>query len=288
MAACLEQAASLRVVGRPTRRSPGGKFLAYAESDEGVECKRSIYLVVRQSILRLLVAAVAVVSSALAQTAPAVPPSAPTIETIITRMAQARVDSRAQLRAYKVTRDYKLFGKDMQKSKFEAVAALTFIPPDSKKYAIQRSSGPGLGERIVRQMLDNETGIVKNYGSTDISPANYDLRFIGQEQVNGARCYVLDLIPRRKEPHLLRGKIWVDANTYLLHRMEGVPPKAPSWWLRDARITFTYSAVGGMWLQTGSESTANVRLIGQHTLVSRDVGYEISEPGAVAALTPVP
>jgi hypothetical protein len=42
-----------------------------------------------------------------------------------------------------------------------------------------------------------------------------------------------------------------------------------------------------MWLQKGSESTANVRLIGQHTMVSRDVGYEISEPGgALASLIP--
>ena len=67
----------------------------------------------------------------------------------------------------------------------------------------------------------------------------------------------------------------MDATTYLPHRMEGEPPKTPSWWLRDARITFIYGDVSGMWLQIGSESTANVRLLGQHTMVSRDVGYEI-------------
>jgi hypothetical protein len=110
-------------------------------------------------------------------------------------MAQARADSRAHLRSYKITRDYKLFGKDVQKTKFEAIADVTFVPPDFKEYAIQRVSGLGLGEKIVRQMLDNETRIVKNYGSTDISPINYDLGFIGQEQVNGERCYVLELIP---------------------------------------------------------------------------------------------
>jgi negative regulator of sigma E activity len=96
-----------------------------------------------------------------------------------------------------------------------------------------------LGEKIVRQMLDSETRIVENYGSTDISPSNFDLHFLGQEQINGKRCYVLQLIPLRKDPHLLRGKIWVDASTYLLHRMEGAPPSSPSWWLRDARIAFT-------------------------------------------------
>jgi len=231
----------------------------------------------------VLLLAVAVAELAIAQSAASVPTPVPSLATIVTRMAQARADSRAHLRAYKVTRNYKLFGKDLQKSKFEAIADVTFVPPDSKVYAILRASGPGLGERIVRQMLDNETRIVKNYGSTDISPLNYNLRFLGQEQINGQRSYVLELIPLRKDPHLLHGKIWVDASTYLLHRMEGAPPSAPSWWLRDARITFMYGDVGGMWLQTGSESTANVRLIGQHTMVSRDVGYELGEIGAALA-----
>jgi hypothetical protein len=32
-----------------------------------------------------------------------------------------------------------------------------------------------------------------------------------------------------------------------------------------------------MWLQTASESTAKVRILGHYTMVSRDVKYKISE-----------
>ena len=130
---------------------------------------------------------------------------------------------------------------------------------------------------IVRRMLANEAEVTRNYVATDISTDNYDFRYIRETEVSSQRCYVLELLPRRKEKHLLRGNIWVDANTYLLRRFEGELAKTPSWWLREASITFVYGDVGGMWLQTASEATATVRILGRSRMVSRDVKYEISE-----------
>jgi len=205
---------------------------------------------------------------------------APTADTILVRMAQARAENRARLRPYSVTRNYRLFGKERTTTEAEVIADLTFVPPDLKHYAIRQANGMGLGEKIVREMLDRETDIVKDYGSSDMTPANYDFRLIRQEELNGQPCYVLEMVPRRKNNTLLRGQIWVDATTYLLRRTEGEPGKAPSWWLRDARIVLSYGDVGGMWLQTASESTANVRFVGPHTMVSRDVDYKISELAA--------
>ena len=65
----------------------------------------------------------------------------PTAETIIAHMAQARAENRARLRPYIVTRNYKLFGKDESKAKSEVVADVAFVPPDSKKYTIERRTG---------------------------------------------------------------------------------------------------------------------------------------------------
>jgi hypothetical protein len=201
----------------------------------------------------------------------------PTVEMIVMRMAQARAENRSRLRPYSVTRDYRLFGKERHAAKSEVVADVSFVPPDSKRYTIQKSSGTGLGERIVRQMLEHETEIVKNYGATDMSLANYDFRFVREEELSGQLCYVLEILPLRKDKTLLRGQIWVDSTTYLLHRMEGEPGKIPSWWLRQVHIALNYGDVGGMWLQTASESTAEVRLLGRHTMLSRDVEYKILE-----------
>ena len=208
----------------------------------------------------------------------------PTVEAILTRMGEARAENRARFRPYKVTRDYKLFGKEKHKPKSQVVADVSFVPPNSKRFAIQKTHGAGLGERIVRQMLEGETEVVKQYGSTDVSPANYDFQFLREEEVNGQHCYVLALLPRRKDRNLLRGNIWVDAKTYMLHRFMGEPAKAPSWWLRDARIAFVYGDVSGMWLQTASESSANVRLFGPYTMISHDVEYQIGEPDALSSV----
>ena len=192
------------------------------------------------------------------------------------RMSQARAENRTHLRPYSVTRDYKLFGKEKQIAKAEVIADVTFVPPDAKHYAIRQANGMGWGEKIVRQMLDHETDIVKDYGSTDLTAENYDFRFVRQEQLNGQHCYVLDMLPKRKGKTLLRGQIWVDATTFQLRRTEGEPGKAPSWFLRDSRIVLEYGDVGGMWLQTSSESTANVRFVGPHTMIARDVDYKFT------------
>ena len=228
----------------------------------------------RESLLFLVLAGA---GSAQAQGLGAVPTEA----AILARVEQARADNRANLRPYTVKRTYRLFGQENQIAKSEVIANVTFVPPDVKQYAIQHANGTGLGEKIVRQMLEHEMDVAKNYAATEISRANYDFRFIGEEDVGGERSYVLDLLPRRNDNNLLRGKIWVDTTTFLLHRTEGQPAKASSWWLRDVRIALAYGYVGGMWLQTSSVSTANVRLLGQHTMVSRDLEYEFSELSAL-------
>ena len=204
----------------------------------------------------------------------------PTVEVILTRMAQARAENRTQLRPYSVTRNYRLFDTEKLATRAEVIADLTFVPPDRKHYAILKANGMGLGEKIVRQMLEHETDIVKDYGATDLTAANYNFRFVREEELSGHHAYVLEMIPLRKDKTLLRGHIWVDSANYRLLRTEGVPGKAPSWWLRDSHIVLVYGEVGGMWLQTSSESTANVRFVGPHTMVAHDVDYKFNELAA--------
>jgi hypothetical protein len=210
----------------------------------------------------------------------------PTVEVILTRMAQARAENRTQLRPYSVTRNYRLFDTEKLATRAEVIADLTFVPPDRKHYAIRQANGMGLGEKIVRQMLEHETDIVKDYGATDLTAANYNFRFVREEDLSGRHTYVLEMVPLRKDKTLLRGHIWVDSANYRLLRTEGVPGKAPSWWLRDSHIVLVYGEVGGMWLQTSSESTANVRFVGPHTMVERDVDYKFSELAAGAGAPP--
>lgn len=214
----------------------------------------------------------------------------PTSEDIVARMAQAQAENRDNAHPYIVTRDYKLFGQQSSvDSKSHVVTKITVVPPNSKKYVIESTNGSGWGEKVVRKMLDGEVAYAKNPVSTDINRKNYDFLLVGEDDLNGHPCYVLQLLPRRKSRDLLRGTIWIDAQTYMPSRVEGEPAKSPSWWLKDVRIAVVYGYVGPMWLQTSSEATANVRLLGRSTVVWHDVSYQIGDltPGASAAQTTI-
>ena len=207
-----------------------------------------------------------------AQSDIAVPPT----ETIVARMAQARADNRASFRPFVVTRNYKMFGKDEVNLKSEVSVEVTFVPPTLKKFSIGQSSG-GIGERIVRRILQSEVESAKDYTQTDYSTTNYDFRFLSSElATDGSPSFVLEMLSKRKEKNLLRGKIWVDAKTYRIHRFEGVPAKAASWWVKEAYLVLLYSDVSGMWLQTGTEGTAKVRILGAHRLVSKNMEYDFN------------
>ena len=205
---------------------------------------------------------------------------------IVAQMAHAQAESRQRDGPYIVTRDYRLFGHGSAVvPTSDVLVEITVVPPDSKKYIVENASGSGLGERVVRKMLDGEMAFAKDSDSTDITPENYDFLLIREDQLDGQHCYVLELLPKRKSKDLLRGTLWVDAKTYLPRRIEGEPAKSPSWWVRDVRIALTYGSVGPMWMQTSSVASADVRILGRSTLVWRDQKYQIDE---LRAGTPAP
>ena len=215
----------------------------------------------------------AVVACASAQTERAVP----SVQTIVNRMVRAQDENRVRYRPYMVTREYKLSAKTAEKPKSQVIADVTFVPPDVTLYTIQQTTGSGLGERVVRRMLETEAEVVRDYASTGIMPDNYDFRFVRREELNGHQCYVLQLLPKRKDKNLIHGNAWVDANSYLIHRIEGEPAKIPSFWLRDVHVALVYGDVEGMWLSTASKATANVRMFGRYSMDSRDLKYQFRE-----------
>lgn len=215
----------------------------------------------------------------------------PTSGEIIDRMAHAQASNRVLFFPYTVTRDYKLFeGASLNPPRSHVVADITVVPPDSKKYTIESAAGSGLAERIVRKALDGEVAFAKDSSATDITRDNYHFALVGEKDLNGRRCYVLALIPKRKSKNLLRGTVWVDAETHLPYRVEGEPAKNPSWWLTDVRIELLYGYVGPMWVQTSSKATANVRIIGPSSMTWQDVSYHLGDlaPGTSLAQIIIP
>lgn len=204
------------------------------------------------------------------------PATDPALETIVARMTAAHAANQKGLLPYTVVREYRMFGKNGQDAKSHVVAHVRFTPPAEKEYEITKASGKGLGAKVVRKMLAGEADI-EDKDSGDISPENYQFALLGEESLNGRHCYVLQLTPLRKDTHLLDGRAWVDSETYLIHRAEGEPAKKPSWWLKNVHFALTYEDVEGMWLATGIEATADIRILGHCRMISEDVDYRIGD-----------
>jgi hypothetical protein len=212
--------------------------------------------------------------------------SVPSAGTIISRMSDSTAQSNTHLRPFKVVRSYRLFGKEQQTTQSEVIAHIAYVPPAGSHYTLQKVSGVGLGEVLVRKVLESESDVLAHRDASAFSTANYDFRFLREDLLEDAPCYILELRPRRTDPRLLRGTIWIDARSYLIRRVEGEPAKSPSWWARDIHIVLEFHVVNGMWIQTSLESTANIRLLGRHTMVARDMAYEMDGLDASALLTP--
>lgn len=209
--------------------------------------------------------------------------AAPDINTILSRMEQAQAESHAHMSPYSVTREYKFFGDDQQHAKSQVLAKVDFAPPNQKNYTIEKSSGSGQGEKITRKVLDHEKSMTKGDESGALNRQNYDFSYLRCESINGRRAYVLQLLPKRNEKNLIKGLAWVDAETFHPLKVEGEPMKSPSWWVKSVTYSFTFGQVADMWLQTGMQADANVRLLGRHTMVARDVNYQL--PVQMAALS---
>lgn len=174
---------------------------------------------------------------------------------------------------YQVVREYRLWGAKDSRSDSEVVAEVDFRPPDSKDYRIEKSSGSGRGLQVVRRLLDHEIAAAIHQGRTSLTRENYDFSYGGEATLNGQLCYILGLRPKRNEADLITGQVWVDGHSFVVRQIEGELAKSPSWWLRKVRVKLTFSEMGGAWLQTGMEATADVRIVGRHTLTSRTLDY---------------
>jgi hypothetical protein len=209
----------------------------------------------------------------------------PDLNLILQRLEELQDQDPAQSRPYEVTRQYKLFHGSDKQSTSEVTAQIDFVPPDMKTYKIIQARGQSRGVKMVRELLDRETESAKKGPSSEISRTNYDFVFLRRENFGVVPEYVLGIIPKRKNKYLLRGQIWVDVSTFRIRRIEGVPAKSPSFWIKNVHITVQFAQLGGMWVPVSFDAVAAVRFLGQYTLAGLNI--QTSESLSTAPNSPV-
>jgi outer membrane lipoprotein-sorting protein len=193
------------------------------------------------------------------------------LDQILTRMAQTRAAEHDHSVAYTVTREYQLTAQGAAQADSQVVAQVNFTPPAAKDYTIVKSQGGDRGTGIVRKVLDHESSMAGQAQAHEVSAQNYNIALVGRETIDGHDCYVLQLSPKREAVELVRGTAWVDASNFELRRIAGKTAKSPSFWIKNLNVTINYGEVKGVWLQTSTQATADVRIAGPHVLTSREL-----------------
>jgi Outer membrane lipoprotein-sorting protein len=201
-------------------------------------------------------------------------PARPDLSQIVSQMEAARTRAKVT-EPFLVTREYRMFHGDEPQPASEVKAEINVVPPNERDYKILESKGSGRGEKVVRKILDHETQAEKKSPPpTAIVHQNYDFAFDREEMFQGTRCYVLLLHPKREDSSLVNGRAWVDANTFMIRKVEGEMAKSPSWWVKDVRLSVQFGEIGGVWTQTATDAVADVRWFGTYKVNGRATKLE--------------
>ena len=184
----------------------------------------------------------------------------------------------SQLQSYSVKRVYRLTNDKGALSAEEHVA-LDFEAPGTKTYTITSQEGSAAVRHLVFQrLLDSEveTAGGRSRNDSSISPWNYRFQIVGDDQLNGRSCYVVDVTPTHKAKYLFRGKVWIDSQDFAVAKIDGEPALNPSWWTRKIHFVRQYEKIGNFWLPRSDESVNQVRIFGTHILTIEHQDYTVA------------
>jgi len=173
-----------------------------------------------------------------------------------------------------------------QKGEYELLRTYT-ADPRSLSYRSIRYTGDGFVKtNVIIKLLQSEVHNVDkgNPSDTALTERNYKFSYKGTEMVNGNLTHVFQVKPRHKKPGLFKGKIFVDAYTGSLRRMEGTLAKSPSFFVRKVEFVQDFTDVDGFTVPTILRSTAKARIIGRAIVTILHKAYEVKTiSGANAA-----
>ena len=197
---------------------------------------------------------------------------------------KARVDS---IEGYTATEHYAVFrNKDEAHPVAEMTVKTTYKRETGKKYEILSESGSTIVRSLVlHAILDNEQHVNQpgvREGSW-ITTANYDMQVKrGEiEKVDGRDCIAVTLTPRRKEPYLLVGTLWVEAKNGEIVRIEGKGSKSSSVFSGETEMFRQYVDIDGFGEATHARAESDSFLFGE-TVVTIDYrDYQVQlRPGS--------
>jgi len=197
---------------------------------------------------------------------------------MLAELAAHNEQRRTALHDYSVLRTYQVI--DLKgKVHAEEVGRMEFVSPDKKTFTVTSESGSGLVRTMALNPLiksEIETAAGKEHHDSAISADNYSLNLLGEQQVGPYRCFVAEVLPKRKDKYLFEGKLWIDVQDYSVVRIEGHPAKKLSFWIQRADFIRQYEKIDGFWLPQKDQTLVQVRLYGKKVLTIDHRNYVVN------------
>ena len=185
---------------------------------------------------------------------------------------------KSALHDYRVLRTYQVI--DLKgKVHAEEVGRMEFLAPDKKTFTVNSEAGSSLVRHMALNPLirsEIETAAGKEHHDSAISADNYSLDLLGEQQVGPYRCFVAEVLPKRKDKYLFAGKLWIDVDDYSVVRIEGHPAKKLSFWIERADFVRQYQNIEGFWLPQKDQTLVQVRLYGKKILTIDHQDYVVN------------
>lgn len=199
------------------------------------------------------------------------------LDQLLEQMAASNKRREALLAGYSGVRTYEA-ANGFTRTQAQMKVKVVFRTPASKEFTVISEAGSKIiRSKVFKPALKAEKEALRpdlKRGSA-ISPDNYDFTLVGEEDLRGRHCYLLDARPRRKEKFLLRGRVWIDSADYAVVRIKGEVVKLPSFWTRKVEYQRDYQKVGEFWLPVRDESVSQLLIFGASTLTIVHSNYEI-------------
>lgn len=181
------------------------------------------------------------------------------------------------LEAYTVTEHY-----SVRNSRFDETARMvvktTYRKGQGKSFQVVSRSGPSLLKgRVFDSLLHGESEVsrVPAREHSLITTANYHMRLIATEKIDGRDCYVVELEPKHRSSHVLRGRAWFTRDSYALVRIEGRPAASVSFLTGRPFVTRDYQFFDGFWLAVKSHAHSQGFFAGESDLTIDYTGYTV-------------
>jgi hypothetical protein len=161
----------------------------------------------------------------------------------------------------------------------EEIGKMEYRAPDQKKFSVSSERGSVLVRRLALDALiasEIETAAGKQHHDSAISPANYTLDLLGEQQVGPYHCFVAHAIPKRNDKYLFEGKVWIDTDDYAVVRIEGHPARKLSFWIQRADFVRQYQKIDNFWLPQKDLTFVDVRLYGKKLLTIDHHDYSVN------------